>query len=55
MNVVSEAFAINGCFSGSTLLALSKYAIVFQCFGDENLNIVAAFAMKWVRSPLDTI
>jgi hypothetical protein len=27
-NVVSEAFANNSCFSGSTVLALSKYATV---------------------------
>jgi hypothetical protein len=27
-NVVSEPFARNGCFSGSTVLALSKYATV---------------------------
>jgi hypothetical protein len=34
MNVVSELFASNGCFSGSRFLALSKYAtlsIVQQC------------------------
>jgi hypothetical protein len=28
-NVVSEPFASNGCFSGSAVLALSKYATVF--------------------------
>jgi hypothetical protein len=27
-NVVSEPFVSNGCFSGSTVLALSKYATV---------------------------
>jgi hypothetical protein len=28
MNVVSEPFASNGCFSGFTVLALKKYAIM---------------------------
>jgi hypothetical protein len=28
MNAVSELFASNGCFSGSAILALSKYATV---------------------------
>jgi hypothetical protein len=27
-NVVSELFASHGCFSGSTVLALSKYATI---------------------------
>jgi hypothetical protein len=27
-NVVSEPYASNGCFSGYTVLALSKYAII---------------------------
>jgi hypothetical protein len=30
MNVVSEPFSSNGCFSGSTVLDLSKYATVFM-------------------------
>jgi hypothetical protein len=30
-NVVSESFANNGCFSGSTFLALSKYATEYKC------------------------
>jgi hypothetical protein len=28
MNVVSESFTSNGCFSGSAILALSKYATI---------------------------
>jgi hypothetical protein len=30
MNVVSEPFSSNGCFSGSTVLDLSKYAAIFM-------------------------
>jgi hypothetical protein len=29
-NVVSEPFASNGCFSGSTVLALNKYATIYS-------------------------
>jgi hypothetical protein len=30
-NVVSEPFTSNGCFSGSTVLALSKYVTILWC------------------------
>jgi hypothetical protein len=34
MKVVSEPFTSSGCFSDSTVLALSKYALILSCVSD---------------------
>jgi hypothetical protein len=36
MNVISEPFTSNGCFSGSTVLALSKYGTLFREAGIQD-------------------
>jgi hypothetical protein len=44
MNVVFEPFASNGCFSGSTVLALSKYAKVLKWI----LREIGWSGMDWI-------
>jgi hypothetical protein len=55
MNVVSEPFASNGCFSGSTVLALSKYATLLPPYGySSQITYMHAAISSFPRAVLVT-